>query len=739
MTLSPHDRLSYFFDYKILEISKDSEQLLVDSQLTIPKIQFRVGKLCLGGIKATDRTGSLKFEKFENSFVGCMSQMQLQSNPIDTLQQSIKIELSDIYKNNQNEMSNILPKCIDKNNDQCKIDKSETPIDVSFKLLPSRDSAETIGVGFVTNSKDCVLFYRLLTREKNSEHLLLQLKNGRFKLSYQGEGSPIVLEPSGDAYYADNKLHIVYVVKERNQLKIIIDNKLLDTFEFKQIEQSDTENPASTVSLYMAGVPLKLRTFGEENLNNFEGCLTQIVYNDNQLELDKAVVDDSAKFSITQCYKVASSVATKPDVNKMQMILNKYAKVVQKIHYADRQLNIQNQNTKIDECGLSKHYDTSVLKPVGLRFGQSKQSRLEVHDSFPIKISTFISFKFRTLQSEGLMFYASDAQFSDFLAIWLQDGRVNYAFDCGSGFMHIKSERAYNDGRYHTVSIKRDKQKGVLIIADRTNTSIIESVEDTSIGGSNSLSVVEPYYFGSIPESDRLQLPAAQSDLISTEPFNGCMTDFNIAHKSLKNRSQEIDLMNCSNNHESGIFFRGLSLTSYSALENFLTIKNAYEISFEMKSRTKNGVLLYIGPKENDVKDYILLELVDGELIYKVKIGGAESLIKYSPEIARNELCNSNWLKIKITKEEKSFISLEVKGIEKKMKLKQDSKQASNLFNVYMGALPSRAMYAEITQTNEPFVGCIRDFVIRKDNNYATRALLEMNLEPGILKYCPLK
>ena len=742
MKQSPFDRLSYLFEFDIVEqLPNSEEQVLVSRKLKIPKIQFRFGVICLGGVKDSERKNM--DAKFEQSLNGCMRNTKMRSIPVDPSEPvnfNDIVELSDFYESTNTEISKVAKKCKDKN-DQCKIEKSDEPNEIKFDLSPiDEGQAETIGLGFVTSVKDCVLFYRLLSRNSQSQHLLLQLKNGRLVLSLHQSGSSTVLEPARQEYYSDNSLHHVYIHITPQQIKLTLDQKLLDKLDINL-----DPSPADSVEFYLAGVPQKLRTFGEESLNNFDGCFTQIIYNEKQLDLDQAQLTNNPIFKsyrVAQCYKVASALFDESDFNnKAQMTaFNKYAKAVKKIHLSDRNLAISSSLKNSEECVLSRNFDNTQLKPVGLRFGLSKQSRLEVHDSFPIKISTFISFKFRTLQFEGLMFYASDAQFSDFLAVWMQDGRVNYAFDCGSGFVHIKTDRSYNDGRYHTVTVKRDRQKGFLIISDRTNTSVVESVEDEALAGSSSLSVVEPYYFGSIPDTDRLQLPAAQSDLISTEPFIGCMTDFNIAHKSLKNRWQEVDLMNCSNNHESGLFFKGQSLTSHSMLENYLSVKNAYEISFEIKSRTKNGVLLYVGGKEIEaMRDYVLLELVDGELVYSVRIGGVESLVKLAPEGGRNEVCNSNWIRVKITKEERSLISLEVRGIEKKVKLRQDSKTSSSLMNVYLGALPTRAMYAEITQTNEPFVGCIRDFVVKKDNGYANKALLQMSLEPGLLKYCPLK
>jgi len=122
------------------------------------------------------------------------------------------------------------------------------------------------------------------------------------------------------------------------------------------------------------------------------------------------------------------------------------------------------QSESRPECILSKEYDTTHARPVGLRFGQSDSSRLEVHESFPIRITTHLSFKFRTLSDQGLLFYASDAQFSDFLALWIQEGHVHFAFNLGSGHLYLRTANKYNDGRFHTLTIERDMQSGKIKI-----------------------------------------------------------------------------------------------------------------------------------------------------------------------------------------------------------------------------------------------------------------------------------
>ena len=567
----------------------------------------------------------------------------------------------------------------------------------------------------------------------------MQLKDGKLVLTVHEDNQSSYELTASNKQYSDNNLHIVYIIKQAEKLLLKVDDELIG--ESSQITDFTAEINSNL--LYIAGIPDDSRK--SSVMDNFEGCITQLVYNNVNLKFKDAVSRSSEGLSFSNCFqvKLKSAVLAIPEYKKSSSALSNK----KMISFYSQQKNAVNKaaavSLKNDECLLSKEFDTSQqMRSVGIRFGLTKNSRLEVHDSYPIKISTSISFKFRTLQSDGLLFYASDAQFSNFLAIWLQEGAVNYAYDLGSGLMHIKTQMKFNDGKYHSLNATRDMQSCILIMSDRSGQRIVETLEGKSLGSANSLSVVEPYYFGGMPDNDKHNLPPSQVDLIVTEPFIGCMSDLTIAHKQLRNRLQKIELMSCSNNHESGTFFTGNSLTSHASLPNYLSLSDAYEIAFEFKSRTKNGVVLYIGSPDVENKNYALLELVNGELIYKLNLEGQENVARFTPEVSRNELCNSNWFRIKIKKELNGHVSMQLKGVEMASSFEEPVKTvlSSDMNSIFVGALPVRSRYAEITQTSEAFIGCIRDMSIKKsNNNYLTKALLEMNMEDGVLSYCPLK
>lgn len=324
----------------------------------------------------------------------------------------------------------------------------------------------------------------------------------------------------------------MYVRVKDGSIELRVDNKLEGTTNFDLISESEGTREAK---LFVAGVPVASRSSSSsaESFDNFEGCVLEVIYDDTKLDFAKAAGKSTSSVRLSKCFKTQQrSSLSIPGYKEFQntVSLNRYSQTVKSPAAAAAAASASDVLPN-DECALSKQYDTSQMRAVGHRFGLTRSSRLEVTESFPIAITTFVSFKFRTLQPDGLMFYASDAStYSDFIAAWLQDGYVNYAFDCGSGFMHLRSKRIYNDGRYHTIMLRRERQMGALIIADRTNSSVLEKLESTAQGDASSLSVVEPYYFGGLPDSDRAMLPSSQLDLINFDPFIGCMSDFNIGN-----------------------------------------------------------------------------------------------------------------------------------------------------------------------------------------------------------------
>lgn len=62
------------------------------------------------------------------------------------------------------------------------------------------------------------------------------------------------------------------------------------------------------------------------------------------------------------------------------------------------------------------------------------------------------SMSLKTHSSFGLIFYVSDAQEDDFMALFLAHGKLVYTFNVADQRVKIKSLEKYNDGVWHDVS-----------------------------------------------------------------------------------------------------------------------------------------------------------------------------------------------------------------------------------------------------------------------------------------------
>ena len=61
--------------------------------------------------------------------------------------------------------------------------------------------------------------------------------------------------------------------------------------------------------------------------------------------------------------------------------------------------------------------------------------------------------EFKTIVPDGLLFYVADDRQVDFIAVYLEEGKLKHSFNCGSGAARLVSTGTYNDGQWHRVSM----------------------------------------------------------------------------------------------------------------------------------------------------------------------------------------------------------------------------------------------------------------------------------------------
>lgn len=85
------------------------------------------------------------------------------------------------------------------------------------------------------------------------------------------------------------------------------------------------------------------------------------------------------------------------------------------------------QDNKVDPiCKLPIEPEVDVDFDAGYRFGTTTDSRIEF-TQIPSKIkrSYDISLQFKTTSTDGVLFYAADIRHTDFIALYLQEGKVS--------------------------------------------------------------------------------------------------------------------------------------------------------------------------------------------------------------------------------------------------------------------------------------------------------------------------
>ncbi|KAH8254010.1 hypothetical protein KR032_007940 [Drosophila birchii] len=125
-------------------------------------------------------------------------------------------------------------------------------------------------------------------------------------------------------------------------------------------------------------------------------------------------------------------------------------------------------------------------------------------------------------QSDGLILYSGPEHRGDFIALYLNEGFVEFAFDLGSGPALVRSEHSLSLGQWHTIRISRTARLAVLKVDQ------YQEVMTISSNGFWHLSLDQNLFVGGVNHVDRLPL-----DLKYKPFFVGCIQKIEINGHSL--------------------------------------------------------------------------------------------------------------------------------------------------------------------------------------------------------------
>ncbi|XP_075229000.1 laminin subunit alpha [Lycorma delicatula] len=365
--------------------------------------------------------------------------------------------------------------------------------------------------------------------------------------------------------------------------------------------------------------------------------------------------------------------------------------------------------TPAGECALPLYpaSDPDAYSPMsGHRFGTQRHSRFEYNNLLPrfYKNKHEFSVDIKTIATDGLIFYISDARHIDFIALFLKDGNVNYRFNCGSGSATLLSKKVVNDGEWHSITFYRNATEGKLLIDNEV------VAEGESQGSTKTINVNnQPLFIGGFVDpfiSDDSKTTMKMNLFGLNATFEGCLRNLKKLGLPFGEPDKSVGVIPCSNKVESGVFFSANGGYIKGLNEKF-KVGIEIDIKMEIKPRNVSGLLLLIHGK----RDYLVLQMIEGVIKFSIDNGKGEISTSYKPSNP-NYFCDGQWHTVQAAKT-KNVVVLSVDKISTKPGLGKGPQSTDTTTPIFFGGHPNPRKLRGVG-TTEQFVGCMSQVVINQ-------------------------
>jgi laminin alpha 3/5 len=636
----------------------------------------------------------------QKPFKGCIKDVQFQTNTKDL--------------NDNIEFKDVLPGCsevirsVSFRHDGSSSSSSSGYIAVSSSsLLGAEQQLRQTSLMFRSLEKDGLIMYaaddiRPTQPNATQQHTAfsVSLVGGKIVVMTTIEGKRTVLESAKDTYN-EGRWHYLTITRDGRTLYLGIDNdEVLQTRLEGRLAKFVITSP-----IYFAGVPSDYAIILENvgTRTRLIGCISDVMIND--IPVNFASTRNMSNAVLAACH-IADPTPSPPSPPPRPIL-----------------------PTVVIPTGIPPVQCKLPLDPViqrdvpvsdGIRFGIQPDSRYE-YTSLPDPFSSESEFSvdFKTTSANGTIFYTSHSKFPDFIGLYLKNGHLGYAYNCGTGIARVLSDEVYNDGEWHTAVFTRVATEGTLDIDEG-----VESLTLDSPGRSSSIELTPPFFLGGLP----VELPATVATNLDgvTTRFVGCLRSLKQSGKDVGAPSYDVGTEPCSQNVEPGTFF--YTNGGHLVLSESFSVPLDITISLEIRPRTLSGVLLSVyshgsGPPGGD---FLVLQLVNGEVMFAMDNGHGEVKTLYTPP-SKNELCDGEWHRIRATKA-KNVVMLEVDGVSAAPGLGTAGVAHTNTNDpLYIGGVPE---FHRGIHTRDQFVGCMRNVQIASEtvNLSNARAVGHVNL-----------
>ncbi|KAH7713933.1 laminin-like protein K08C7.3 precursor [Aphelenchoides avenae] len=325
----------------------------------------------------------------------------------------------------------------------------------------------------------------------------------------------------------------------------------------------------------------------------------------------------------------------------------------------------------------------------GMRFGLVQGSRLEYDrppDSFDRNI--VFSVQLRATAANGIIMFVTNEKHSDYIALYMIEGRIGFSVGSGTSKLTILSKRSVLDDEWHTIRAERKGAAAALFIDGHTEA-------ESRVEGTETVDALAPLYIGGLP-TDLLPLSSNILPGIKSE-FGGCLREFKLNDKKFDDTARDHGVVPCSQYTEEGLYFGKEG--GYAILQQEFMVGTAFAFEMEVKPRTKNSVLLYVG-----VLEFVTLQILNGTIKFSVDSGEGTESVVYVPPV-ENDICDGHWHQISLFKKN-NLIMLNVDG-KSNLRIMKTATETSTKDPLYLGGVPKDVKRRGLG-TVDPYVGCMR-------------------------------
>ncbi|XP_071755332.2 laminin subunit alpha-4 [Centroberyx gerrardi] len=553
------------------------------------------------------------------------------------------------------------------------------------------------GLNFRTLQPSGLLFYH----NEGSNEFSISLENGVVVLNSKG-----TRVKSHKKQYNDGRTHFLVASVNNQKYALVVDDK--DKQEKKRPSSATTSSSGATLkSFYYGGSP-------SSSFKNFTGCISYAYINRQDRDIEP---EDFQRYT----EKVQTSLQDCPVQRPPAALLSKYRESTSTPKQSQSRkvsrdmsslplglMGLKSDDQEPSEADVTPCYLSSSPRATrqAHHYGGIANSRQQYTD-LPESLAerSHFSLSLKTQSSFGLIFYVSDVQEDNFMALFLAHGKLIYTFNVADQRVKIKSHEKYNDGAWHNVIFIRDGSMGRLIIDGLT------VLEDRAPGSNLSWHISSPLYVGGVPPG-RAQKNIQRNSAYS---FTGCVKNLQLDGQWLSSVDQAYGVTPCFEGlSEPGTYFSEEG--GYVVLDDTFNLGLRFELVVEVRPRVASGVLLHVHTAE---EDYLTVYIHQGAVVILVNNGVREFFTQVSP---RQGLCAGNWHRITVIRDA-NVVQLDVDSEVNHVVGPLNPNATDTRKPVFIGGAPDPFLPEGIA-TRKAYVGCMRNLTINSSQVSFNKAVL---------------